>query len=43
VQIYTGLIYQGPAVVGRMITGLRQLLARDGFRSLTDAVGTKSR
>ncbi len=43
VQIYTGLIYQGPAVVGRMLRGLRQLLARDGFRSLTEAVGRENR
>jgi dihydroorotate dehydrogenase len=43
VQIYTGLIYEGPAVVGRMLGGLRQLLVRDGFRSLTEAVGRESR
>ncbi len=43
VQIYTGLIYEGPAVVGRMLRGLRQLLARDGFRSLSEAVGRESR
>ncbi len=43
VQIYSGLIYQGPAVVGRILRGLRQLLARDGFRSLTEAVGRESR
>jgi dihydroorotate dehydrogenase len=43
VQIYTGLIYQGPAVVGRILRGLRQLLARDGFRSLSEAVGRESR
>lgn len=43
VQIYTGLIYEGPAVVGRILRDLRRLLARDGFRSLAEAVGSESR
>lgn len=43
VQIYTGLIYEGPAVVGRILHGLRQLLTRDGFPSVSEAVGVDSR
>jgi dihydroorotate dehydrogenase len=39
VQVYTGLIYGGPAFVARLQSGLAALLARDGFRSLADAVG----
>jgi dihydroorotate dehydrogenase len=39
VQVYTGLIYQGPALVRRLLQGLRQLLARDGLHAVGDLVG----
>lgn len=39
VQLYTALVYQGPGVA-RAITGeLRTLLKRDGFATLSEAVG----
>lgn len=38
VQVYTGFIYEGPAIAPRLSRGLARLLARDGL-SLTDAVG----
>jgi dihydroorotate dehydrogenase len=40
VQVYTGLIYEGPGLIRRMRRGLRALLARDGFARVADAVGT---
>ncbi len=40
VELYTGLIYQGPGVVRTIKQGLARLLARDGFRSISEAVGT---
>jgi len=40
IELYTGLIYQGPGLVGRIKTGLCTLLQRDGFRSVSDAVGS---
>jgi dihydroorotate dehydrogenase len=40
VQLYTGLIYEGPALVPRIKRELAQLLRRDGFSSLAAAVGT---
>jgi dihydroorotate dehydrogenase len=40
VQVYTGLIYEGPGLPGALCAGLRTLLARDGFASLAAAVGT---
>ncbi|WP_304458456.1 quinone-dependent dihydroorotate dehydrogenase [Alicyclobacillus sendaiensis] len=43
VQIYTALIYRGPTVVGDLVRGLDALLARDGFRSIADAVGVDVR
>ncbi|HTN53279.1 MAG TPA: quinone-dependent dihydroorotate dehydrogenase [Anaeromyxobacter sp.] len=43
VQAYTGLVYGGPAFVKRTNEGLAALLARDGFRSVTEAVGADLR
>ena len=39
VQLYTALIYEGPALVGRILADLAALLHRDGFARLADAVG----
>jgi dihydroorotate dehydrogenase len=39
VQLYTGLIYRGPGLPHRINMGLVQLLQRDGFQRLPDAVG----
>jgi dihydroorotate dehydrogenase len=43
VQVYTGLIYGGPGFVRHLNDGLARLLARDGFRSVAEAVGTEGR
>lgn len=40
VQLYTALAYGGLALVPRLLTGLDRLLARDGFTSVAEAVGT---
>lgn len=39
VQIYTALIYEGPAVVKRINRGLSALLKRDGYKHVSEAVG----
>ena len=39
VQLYTGLIYRGPATARDINSGLLELLDRDGFASVTEAVG----
>ncbi|MBV8203170.1 MAG: quinone-dependent dihydroorotate dehydrogenase [Acidobacteria bacterium] len=39
VQLYTGLIYEGPALPGRINRELLALLARDGFSHVGQAVG----
>ena len=39
VQLYTALVFQGPALVGRIKRGLAELLARNGFASIAEAVG----
>jgi len=39
VQVYTGLVYEGPGLVGRIHGGLVRLLDRDGLGTLAEAVG----
>lgn len=43
VQLYTALAFEGPALIGRIKAGLAQLLARDGFRSVGEAVGADAK
>ncbi len=40
VQIYTGLVYEGPGVVKEIVNGLREKVAAVGLRSIGEAVGT---
>ncbi len=40
VQLYTALVYQGLSLVPRIAKGLDALLARDGFATVAEAVGT---
>lgn len=39
VQLYTALIYGGPGLIGRICRELAELLTRDGFANVADAVG----
>ena len=39
VQVYTGLVYEGPGLVGKIHRGLVERLDRDGLATLADAVG----
>lgn len=39
VQVYTALVYHGPALVKRINRGLCRLLAKDGLDRIIDAVG----
>lgn len=39
VQVYTGLVYEGPSLVRQIKEGLIELLDRDGFVRISDAVG----
>jgi dihydroorotate dehydrogenase len=41
IEVWTGLIYEGPAIVRNINRGLLRLLARDGFGSIAEAVGTE--
>jgi dihydroorotate dehydrogenase len=39
VQLYTGLVYEGPGLVGRIKRELLACLTRDGFATIADAIG----
>ena len=42
VQIYTGLIYEGPLVARNINEGLSKILAKAGFRSIDEAIGSRA-
>jgi dihydroorotate dehydrogenase len=41
VQLYSALVYQGLSLVTEIARGLDRLLARDGFATVAEAVGTE--
>lgn len=43
VQIYTALVYNGPGIVKQICNGLAELLRRDGFEHVSQAVGSAHR
>jgi len=40
IQLYTGLVYEGPGLVKRIKQGLIDRLKRDGYSTIQEAVGT---
>ncbi|WP_112308661.1 quinone-dependent dihydroorotate dehydrogenase [Pseudogemmobacter bohemicus] len=40
VQVYTAMVYGGISLIGKIATGLDAILAREGFASVRDAVGS---
>jgi dihydroorotate dehydrogenase len=42
VQLYTGFIYEGPGVARDINDGLRQIVSKEGFVSLDEAVGCRA-
>jgi dihydroorotate dehydrogenase len=41
VEIWTGMVYEGPAITRNINGGLLRLLVRDGFDNIAEAVGTE--
>jgi dihydroorotate dehydrogenase len=39
VQLYSGMVYAGPGLIPRLFHGLLELLARDGFATIQQAIG----
>lgn len=42
VEIYTGLVYQGPGLLGRIAKGLAKEAQKEGFESIAAAVGSRA-
>ena len=42
-QLITGMIYEGPQLIGEINQGLVEFLERDGFASIADAIGSSHR
>ena len=40
VQLYSAMVYAGPGLARRIVTGLEALMRRDGFASIAEAVGS---
>jgi dihydroorotate dehydrogenase len=43
VQILTGFVYEGPAIVKRINQGLLKLMERDGLKHISEAVGSAAK
>jgi len=41
VQLYSAMVYEGPAIARRILQGLELLMRRDGFASIAEAVGSE--
>lgn len=39
IQVYSALVYEGPALAGAIVNGLAALLERDGFTHIREAIG----
>ena len=42
VELITGMIFEGPQLIGQINHGLEQLLKRDGYKNISEAVGVES-
>ncbi|MBI2572525.1 quinone-dependent dihydroorotate dehydrogenase [Candidatus Woesearchaeota archaeon] len=42
VQLITGMVYEGPALIGKVNKSLVELLKKDGFTNISQAVGSKN-
>ncbi|APE27474.1 quinone-dependent dihydroorotate dehydrogenase [Aurantiacibacter gangjinensis] len=41
VQLYSAMVYRGPGIARDIVRGMEQLMRRDGFASIAEAVGTE--
>ncbi len=41
VQLYSAMVYQGPVIARRIVSGLELLMQRDGFAGIAEAVGSE--
>ncbi len=43
IQLFTGMIFQGPQLIGEINRGLIQFLRRDNFNNIAEAVGADNK
>ncbi len=43
IQLITGMIFEGPQLIGQINQGLAELLKKDGYKNITEAVGSKNK
>ncbi|HUD30501.1 MAG TPA: dihydroorotate dehydrogenase (quinone), partial [Novosphingobium sp.] len=41
VQLYSAMVYEGPGIAKAIAKGLLELMRRDGFASIAEAVGSE--
>ena len=41
VQLYTAMVYEGPGIARTITAGLEELMQRDGFASISEAIGSE--
>ncbi len=41
-QLYTGMVFQGPNIAGSIKKELKELLIRDGVKNFTEIIGNKT-
>ncbi|WP_066559219.1 quinone-dependent dihydroorotate dehydrogenase [Croceicoccus bisphenolivorans] len=41
IQLYSAMVYEGPGIAAKILRGLPELMARDGFSSIAEAVGSE--
>ena len=39
IQLYTGLVFEGPAIAKNIVKGLKKRVADEGYECISDAVG----
>ena len=42
VQLYTGLVFEGPGIAKSIVKGLKKRLESEGFESISDVVGIEA-
>jgi dihydroorotate dehydrogenase len=43
IQLITGMIYEGPQLIGEINAGLVKLLKADGYKNISEAIGVNSK
>jgi len=41
VQLYTGMVYQGPNIVNKISDELNEILTLDGVKNISEIIGSK--